>query len=215
MQTVKKKLSELHKTQKNIRKHSDKQIDEYIRSLTMFGQIRPLVVTEDGEILVGNGMYDALTKMGKEDCDCYVVEGLSKTQRTKLMLADNKVYELGFTDFSGLDDILIDLGGDFDVPGYDPELLDVLTATPAEADEKVLGYGGFEPTVAEPKQDNTVTANESPRANYEPPVRLPDGGFAPADRLPSEGRNEHVEAPNELTEGKYIICPHCGEKIWL
>lgn len=215
MQTVKKNLSELHKTQKNVRKHSEKQIEEYIRSLSMFGQIRPLVVTEDGEILVGNGMFEALQKMGKTDCDCYVVEGLSRSQRTKLMLADNKVYELGITDFNGLDDILADLNGDFDVPGYDPELLDVILSTPDEADDKVLDYGSFEPTTAEPKHDNTLTASQSPVQNYEPPVRLPDGSFASADKLPAETEKSAVVAPNEPVNRNYVICPHCGEKIWL
>lgn len=215
MQTVKKKLSELHKTDKNIRKHSDKQITEYVRSLEMFGQIRPLVVTDDGEILVGNGLYDALTKMGAEDCDCYVIAGMTKTQKRKLMLADNKVYELGFTDFSGFDDILLDLDGDFDVPGYDPELLDVLTSTPLEADTQVMEYGTFEPTTSTPKQDNVLTASQSPTQNYKPPVRLQDGSFVSPDKDIKENEESSVEAPKSLTERNFIICPHCGEKIWL
>ena len=50
-----KKLAELHKPTHNIRRHSDKQITEYIRSIEMFGQVKPLVVAEDGEIIAGNG----------------------------------------------------------------------------------------------------------------------------------------------------------------
>ena len=45
-----KKLAELHKPAHNIRRHSDKQITEYIRSIEMFGQVKPLVVAEDGEV---------------------------------------------------------------------------------------------------------------------------------------------------------------------
>lgn len=60
MKVVQKKLSELRKTEKNIRRHSPKQISEYVRSVKMFGQIRPLVIDEDGVILAGNGLYDAL-----------------------------------------------------------------------------------------------------------------------------------------------------------
>ena len=45
-----KKLAELHKPTHNIRRHSDKQITEYIRSIEMFGQVKPLVVAEDGEL---------------------------------------------------------------------------------------------------------------------------------------------------------------------
>ena len=61
-----KRLDELRRPEKNIRLHTSKQIDEYIRSLEMFGQIRPIVVDEDGEIIAGNGMYLAMEKMGKE-----------------------------------------------------------------------------------------------------------------------------------------------------
>ena len=92
-----KKLAELHKPAHNIRRHSDKQITEYIRSIEMFGQVKPLVVAEDGEIIAGNGLYEALLRMGRETCDCYVMVGLTDVQKKKLMMADNKVYELGFT----------------------------------------------------------------------------------------------------------------------
>ena len=60
-----KKLAELHKPTHNIRRHSDKQITEYIRSIEMFGQVKPLVVAEDGEIIAGNGLYEALLRMGR------------------------------------------------------------------------------------------------------------------------------------------------------
>ena len=38
-----KKLSELHKPARNIRRHSEKQLAEYVRSIKMFGQVKPLV----------------------------------------------------------------------------------------------------------------------------------------------------------------------------
>ena len=98
-----KKLAELHKPTHNIRRHSDKQITEYIRSIEMFGQVKPLVVAEDGEIIAGNGLYEALLRMGRETCDCYVMAGLTDVQKKKLMMADNKVYELGFTDVDAIE----------------------------------------------------------------------------------------------------------------
>lgn len=57
MKITVKKLSELHKPAHNIRRHSEKQLTEYIRSIEMFGQVKPLVVAEDGEIIAGNGLY--------------------------------------------------------------------------------------------------------------------------------------------------------------
>lgn len=205
MQTIRKKLSELHKTDKNIRRHSEKQIKEYIRSLEMFGQMRPFVVTEDGEILVGNGMYDAMTAMGTEECDVYLFEGLTEAQKKKLMLADNKVYELGFTDIGILDEILDVLNGDFDVPGYDPDLLETISASMDDANDLVIGYGTLEPSVATKEPQKVVRYDEDSTPQYAPPIRSDDGGFVDPQNVPRETSES----------GNYIVCPHCGEKIWL
>lgn len=210
MKVVQKKLADLHKTAVNIRRHSDRQIAEYIRSLKMFGQIRPLVVTEDGEILVGNGMFDALKSMGAETCEVYVVKGLTPAGKKKLMLADNKVYELGFTDVDVLDDIIKGLDGDFDVPGYDSDLLDMLAKNPVEAGEEVAGYGSAQPIVAEEKNDSQETAfGESGRAMYAPPVKSADGAFI----KPADASKEDSVPFGE--ERSFVVCPKCGEKIWL
>ena len=138
-----KKLAELHKPTHNIRRHSDKQITEYIRSIEMFGQVKPLVVAEDGEIIAGNGLYEALLRMGRETCDCYVMVGLTDVQKKKLMMADNKVYELGFTDVDAIEELVKELDGDVDVPGWDADLLEMLNSTTDEADEVISSYGDF------------------------------------------------------------------------
>lgn len=122
MKITVKKLSELHKPAHNIRRHSEKQLTEYIRSIEMFGQVKPLVVAEDGEIIAGNGLYEALLRMGRETCDCYVMVGLTDIQKKKLMMADNKVYELGFTDVDAIEELVKELDGDVDVPGREPLL---------------------------------------------------------------------------------------------
>ena len=99
MKVISKPLSELHVMEKNIRRHPEKQIKEYVRSLEMFGQMKPVVIDEAGMILAGNGLFEALRSMGAETCQCYVMKGLSPAQKKKVMLADNRVYELGITDF--------------------------------------------------------------------------------------------------------------------
>ena len=125
MKITVKKLSELHKPAHNIRRHSEKQLTEYIRSIEMFGQVKPLVVAEDGEIIAGNGLYEALLRMSRETCDCYVMVGLTDVQKKKLMMADNKVYELGFTDVDAIEELVKELDGDVDVPGWDADLLEM------------------------------------------------------------------------------------------
>lgn len=49
MKVIKKKLTELHRPERNVRIHSDKQIAEFKRSIEMFGQIRPIVIDEKSE----------------------------------------------------------------------------------------------------------------------------------------------------------------------
>ena len=193
MTIIRKPLAELHKPAKNVRRHTEKQIHEYIRSLEMFGQIKPVVIDESGEIIAGNGLYDALLAMGADSCDCYVVTGLSSKQKKKLMLADNRVYELGITDTDVLDELIRELDGDVDVPGWDADLLEMLTASVDDANNMIESYGVYEPEDVEAvgRKERTVVAEPS---NHE----RGNTGAAPA-------------AP----AGAFVICPKCGEHICL
>lgn len=205
MEITVKKLNELKRPEKNIRRHTDKQISEYVRSVKMFGQIKPIICDENGVILAGNGLFEALSSIGKEECDCYVMAGLDEKQKKKLMLADNKIYELGTTDIYVFDDFLKDLEGDVDIPGWDEDLLKLLTASVAEATEVVESYG----------QIDSETIEHINNAEVIPHI--------PMNKIPSTGvvgnsantSNPSVPSDNEETSKPYVICPKCGEKIWL
>ena len=203
MKVVQKKLSELRKLEKNIRRHSPKQITEYVRSVKMFGQIRPLVIDEDGVILAGNGLYDALISMGEEKADCYVISDLTETQKKKLMLADNRVYELGMTDTEVFDEIIRSLGGDVDVPGWDADLLETLNASVREVNAMVDSYGSYQP-------------EDMGRYNREPQNgALQQGSDGPQSASLSAAAPE-VETPQSAAQtvsARYVICPKCGERI--
>ena len=67
MNVTRKLLSELRRPERNVRMHTDKQLKEFRRSIEMFGQIRPIVVDEDGVILAGNGLYETLLSMGRTE----------------------------------------------------------------------------------------------------------------------------------------------------
>ncbi|MBR1646199.1 MAG: ParB N-terminal domain-containing protein [Selenomonadaceae bacterium] len=196
MQTVTKKLSELKRPNKNVRLHGDRQIKEYIRSIEMFGQIRPIVIDETNTILAGNGLFQALQIMGRETADCYVVGNLTVNQKKKLMLVDNKIFELGVNDSNVFDEILRELDGDIDIPGYDDELLRVLTANAKEADEIITSYGNFsEEKIQEMKTAQPLT----PRLQQLPPQ--------------NDQQTEPTEQPQSVQ--RFVTCPKCGEKIWL
>lgn len=202
MEITVKHLSDLHLAAKNVRRHTDKQITEYVRSVEMFGQIKPIIADEHGEIIAGNGLYMALKQLGRETCDCYILAGLTENQKKKLMLADNRVYELGVTEMDTFEEIIRELGGDVDVPGWDEDLLAMMNAAAEDVDEIVNGYGAFEESdVSRMAERNTVP---------EPHVAQPTQTAATKEPVPApvpEGSQGQVQ--------RVIVCPKCGEQICL
>lgn len=118
MKVVDKNVADLKHVEGNTRLHSKRQLREYVRSIEMFGQIRPLVIDENNVVLAGNGLLAALRMMGATTVACHVVAGLSEKQKKKLMLADNKIFQLGEDDPFAFEEALRELSGDIDIPGY-------------------------------------------------------------------------------------------------
>ena len=109
-------LSSLQRPEQNVRMHTEKQLKEFERSVSMFGQLRPIVADEAGVILAGNGLFETLLRLGWEEADVLQVEGLTENQKKKLMLADNKIFGLGVDDLETFDAFLVDLKDDLDIP---------------------------------------------------------------------------------------------------
>ena len=189
-------LSKLKPNSRNIRIHSEKQIEEYKRSLQKNGQLKPIVCDEDGVIWIGNGLYEAMKSLGLKEAACFVKSGMTENEKLKMMMADNKVYELGLTDHESIDSILKDLNGDFDIPGYDDSLLEMLTMSYQETDDFVNSYGTFESEDVDKIRKKEEAAAEKP---------APDSVSAAAQ----------AGADPEAETGKYVICPKCGERICL
>lgn len=206
MKVIKKPLADLRKPERNVRIHSDKQITEFKRSIEMFGQIRPIVIDEAGTILAGNGLYEALSALGRTEAECYVAAGLSESQKKKLMLADNRIFSLGVDDLQGFDEIIADLD-DLDVPGYDEDLLKTLTADLKEADEMLAGYGIIDDS-SKAEMKKAAERYEQKSEEYAQSAEE----IKPAPPPPMEAAVEERAA--EL-DRRYIVCPKCGEKIWL
>lgn len=215
MKTVTKKLSQLRPLEKNVRKHNDKQISEYVRSLKMFGQLRPMVVDETGTILVGNGMYEAMKRIEWESADCIVREGLTEKQKIKLMMADNRVYELGMTDMDAFEELVRSLGDDIDVPGWDEDLLQTITSTINEADAIVESYGLFDSEEVShmnerQREDHTALAGqEIPKQ----PLQRPEGSLDAGEPVSDRAAPPPPTAAAQTLAARYIICPHCGQRI--
>ena len=206
MKVTRMKLSALKPPEKNVRIHSEKQVKEFIRSLESFGQIRPIVVDEDNTILAGNGLYAALMAKGETDADVLVMKGLSENEKKKLMLADNKIYSLGVDDMEVFEEFLKELGDDLEIPGYDMELLETITADLKDVDDMLSGYG----TVSDETKERIATtaekyeAQEAEHAAAAEEIKPREA----AQETPSEGQPEPLPK-------RFIQCPQCGNKIWL
>ena len=135
------KLKDLVRPERNIRIHTEKQLAEFERSVRMFGQIRPIVVDENNIILAGNGLYETLLRMNREEALVYKYEDLTEAQKKKLMIADNKIFSLGIENLDTLNEFLEELEGDLDIPGFDEDILRQMVADADEITEKISEYG--------------------------------------------------------------------------
>lgn len=217
MKVIKKRLDDLKHPEKNVRIHSEQQIRELKRSLEKFGQTRALVVDENNVILIGNGLYEAMVSLGYQEASVYVKTELSENDKKKLMIADNKTYALGIDNLDTLNEFLEELQGDLDIPGYDEEILQQMVADADEVTEKISEYGTLDESEiqkikeANEKQEQKAAATEISDNNSENSSENPNT----SDNQSSERQNT-TETEPEITETrKFVICPNCGEKIWL
>lgn len=206
MNVVKMPLSTLKRPERNVRMHTEKQLKEFERSVSMFGQIRPIVVDDERTILAGNGLYETLLRMGWKEADVLQMKGLTENQKKKLMLADNKIFGLGVDDLDSFDAFLIDLKDDLDIPGFDEDLLRSMVSQAGEVTEKLQEYGTLD--ADEIEEIKSARERKDLYMSAEPE---------------EEGEDEEQEDAAEDTPAveerepvrQYVVCPHCGEKIWL
>jgi hypothetical protein len=139
-------ITQLKLATTNVRIHTDEQIAELKRSLQMFGQYRPAIIDEEQTVIVGNGMVVAMQQLGMQQADVLVMEGLSPNQKHKLMLADNRLYDLGLDDSSVIADFIKTIGQDEEgIPGFSADMVRMFTSTAKElTDEVINNYGKVE-----------------------------------------------------------------------
>ena len=147
----------------------------------------------------------ALKERGDSEAEVYRIIGLTETQKKKLVLTDNKVYSLGTDNYAVIDDFLKDItidAGDFDIAGFDEDMLKSMAAD-------------IEAGLVDDEDDFNII--EPPVEAVEPPQEQE----RPQDETPiSEVSSEYERTVSEVDEAegemqKFVICPHCGEKIYL
>ena len=221
-------LSELKPNPRNVRLHSAKQLEEYRRSVEKFGQTKAIVCDESKTILIGNGLYEAMKAQGMTEAACFIKAGMSETDKLKMMMADNKVYSLGVDNLDTIEEIIAELGAmkDFDIPGYDADLLETLTFDPDDADDFMGGYGLLDDT-AKASMEKAAARYAQEDAEFEAsaeriapaapprPLESPETATAPQTDIVTGLPEKPVETSGNALQRRFLVCPKCGEKIWL
>lgn len=219
-------IADLRPAEKNTRIHNRKQIEELVRSFRMFGQIRPVIIDENNVIWCGNGFYEAAKQAGESQIDAYRIVGLDENQKRKLMLADNQTFLLGATNTSIMDEFLTEMQ-DFDVPGFDADTLQQLYGAIEEATEELQSYGVLdqesvqaieraEARMSDERDERVFVRDEAPTPVPAAPAAsggvVSDEGLLPRTIESAEGM---VNIPKDKNSRPFIVCPKCGEQIWV
>lgn len=122
------------------------------------------------------------------------------------MIADNKIFSLGIENLDTLNDFLVDLQGDLEIPGFDEEILRQMVSDAEEVTEKIAEYGTLDD-----EEIRTIRENNERREQRQASVTATsDNGNSEASQV------EYATADDEpTTEQRFVICSNCGEKVWL
>jgi DNA modification methylase len=127
-------LSKLRPWDGNPRLHSPEQIAQIAASMQEFGFTNPLLIDEKGLLIAGHGRLQALQALGQKSAGAIEVKGLSKAQKTALLVADNKLALNASWDMAALSSILSELDHanfQMDLTGFTaPEIESILTWSP-------------------------------------------------------------------------------------
>jgi len=86
-------INQIKLNRRNPKTHPDKQIRQLANSMVAFGFTNPLLVTEDGTLIAGEGRYRAAQLLGLTKVPVIVLAGLSPARQRALAIADNKIAE--------------------------------------------------------------------------------------------------------------------------
>ena len=193
--------------EKSVRMHTEIQVKEFARSLEMFGQIRPIVVDGKYNIVCGNGLYLAAKNLGWTKVKVLVMNNLSEKDKKKLMIADNRIFELGVSNLEILDEFFKELQDDLVIPGYDESTLQMLVGDLDAVNAQLDDYGIIDKEkVEEIKSQQAAVEQKIDRAAAEENTDTED-----YDNSDGSESNSVVDDDN----GRCVICPKCGEKVWL
>ena len=143
MQIIQKKLADIVPYANNTKKHDETQIKNVAESIKKYGWVQPIVIDNDGTIVIGHCRALAAEKLGIEEVPCVVVSDLTEDEINALRIVDNKTNESPW-DFDLLSAELpeIDLSDfefDFGIEGEEEETEIVKDEAPEVEFSEILG----------------------------------------------------------------------------
>jgi ParB-like chromosome segregation protein Spo0J len=127
--------SALKPNPRNPRTHSEKQIDQLVRSVLEFGLTLPLLVDGDNTIVKGNAVFAALKQLGVDSIPVLRVDHLSLTQLRAYVIADNRTALNAGWDFEILKEdfeAILDCDLDVTITGFDVAEIDLIVNADSE-----------------------------------------------------------------------------------
>ena len=122
------RIADLTPDPNNARQHDAKNLKAIEGSLTQFGQRKPIVITEAGVIVAGNGTVTAAKTLGWETIEAVRVPAdWTQDQVKAFALADNRTAELATWDIHVLDEQLWELeefGTDVKELGFESRMVE-------------------------------------------------------------------------------------------
>ena len=93
MQIIQKKLADIVPYANNTKKHDETQIKNVAESIKKYGWVQPIVIDNDGTIVIGHCRALAAERLGIEEVPCVVVSDLTEEEINALRIVDNKTNE--------------------------------------------------------------------------------------------------------------------------
>ena len=116
-------ISQIKLNPRNSKTHPAKQIRQIANSIVAFGFTNPLLVTEDGTLIAGEGRYKAAQLLGLATVPVIVLAGLSPARQRALAIADNRIAENSGWNRERLAIEIPELAGLLEAEGLDVSIL--------------------------------------------------------------------------------------------
>ena len=136
---VRRRIADLALPRHQTRKVTAEQVQRVRRSLRAFGQVAPIMITGEGEVLDGVSRLEAARQEGLQEINCIVVGHLSEAELRLLRLSMNRIAERGEWDLGALKiefEALSLMGAPLELTGFDTIEIDQIRLLDNDADQE-------------------------------------------------------------------------------